>query len=189
MGSLAFPKWSIGLPPAESQLCAEKLLNLLLKWQGFCALEMYLIKEDYLDNYIFCQLGFCRPWAALDSSKQYALEFNVTSFWTLSLFPLPLVCIPNILKASQWWKCFLLYCLFSFWCYTSTLLHSVTGLETSAILIDTESSNLASFKFFFFYTCGRLYFLKLVCHTASKSGKILYCSFAVWLTCMKILEL
>lgn len=112
-----------------------------------------LLRQLKLLN-IFSQLVCCRPWAVLDSSKQYALQFNVISFWTLSLLPLPTVWIPDILKASWWWKCLLLHYLFSLWCYTSTLLHSITGHETSLILIDMESSKLASFKNYFSILAG-----------------------------------
>lgn len=112
-----------------------------------------LLRQFKLLN-VFSQLVFCRPWTALNSSKQYALEFNLISFWALSLLPPPKVWIPDILKASQWWKYLLLCCLFSLWCYTSTLLHSITGHETSIILINMEIPNLASFKNYFSILAG-----------------------------------
>lgn len=91
-----FPNSPLDFLMQSPRLCAGKLLNLLMKiWDlagilcfGNILDQRRLLRQLKLLN-IFSQLVCCRPWAALDSSKQYALQFNVISSWTLSLLPLP----------------------------------------------------------------------------------------------------
>lgn len=131
-------------------LCADKLLNLLMKQLGLWALEMYLIKEDCLETIKAVKYlqSTCVLQALGSSGFIKTICFAVQCYQFLDVISSPSTHSQN----SRYFESFLVMKVptfalsFLIWCYTSTLLHSVTGHETSVILIDIESSKLASFK-------------------------------------------